>query len=58
MLLEFGCEPAPLVLGFILGPLMEENLRRSLVLSRGDPMIFIERPISAVLLAMTRSWSR
>jgi TctA family transporter len=53
ILLKFGCEPAPLVLGFILGPLMEENLRRSLVLSRGNPMIFIERPISAVLLAMT-----
>jgi TctA family transporter len=53
MLLRFGCEPAPLVLGFILGPLMEENLRRSLVLSRGDPMVFLERPISAVLLATT-----
>ena len=51
--MRFGCEPAPLVLGFILGPLMEENLRRSLVLSRGDPMIFLERPISAVLLVMT-----
>jgi TctA family transporter len=48
-----GCEPAPLVLGFILGPLMEENLRRSLVISRGDPIVFIERPISAVLLAST-----
>jgi TctA family transporter len=53
MLLRFGCEPAPLVLGFILGPLMEENLRRSLVISRGDPIVFIERPISAVLLAST-----
>jgi TctA family transporter len=53
VLLKVGCEPAPLVLGFILGPLMEENLRRSLVLSRGDPMIFLERPISAVLLAMS-----
>jgi putative tricarboxylic transport membrane protein len=53
MLLRFGCEPAPLVLGFILGPLMEENLRRSLVLSRGDAMVFLERPISAVLLATT-----
>jgi len=52
-LLRFGCEPAPLVLGFILGPLMEENLRRSLVISRGDPMVFIERPISATLLATT-----
>jgi putative tricarboxylic transport membrane protein len=53
ILLRLGCEPAPLVLGFILGPLMEENLRRSLVISRGDPMVFIERPISATLLAAT-----
>jgi putative tricarboxylic transport membrane protein len=53
VLLRFGCEPAPLVLGFILGPLMEENLRRSLVISRGNPMVFLERPISAVLLAAT-----
>jgi TctA family transporter len=52
-LYKFDCEPAPLVLGFILGPLMEENLRRALVLSRGDPMVFIERPISATLLAIT-----
>jgi TctA family transporter len=52
-LMRFGCEPAPMILGFLLGPLMEENLRRSLVLSRGDPMIFIQRPISATLLAMT-----
>ncbi|MDF2116628.1 tripartite tricarboxylate transporter permease [Roseiarcaceae bacterium H3SJ34-1] len=47
---RFGCEPAPMILGFLLGPLMEENLRRSLVLSRGDPMIFIQRPISLTLL--------
>ena len=53
ILLRFGCEPAPLVLGFVLGPVMEENLRRALVFSRGDPMIFIDRPISATLLAMT-----
>jgi TctA family transporter len=53
ILLRVGCEPAPLVLGFILGPLMEEHLRRSLVISRGDPIVFIERPISATLLAMT-----
>jgi putative tricarboxylic transport membrane protein len=52
-LMRFGCEPAPMILGFILGPLMEENLRRSLVLSRGDPMIFLQRPISATLLAIT-----
>jgi TctA family transporter len=53
VVLRFGCEPAPMVLGFILGPLMEENLRRSLVISRGDPMVFLQRPISAVLLAAT-----
>ncbi len=53
ILLRFGCEPAPMILGFLLGPLMEENLRRSLVLSRGDPMIFLQRPISLTLLIMT-----
>ena len=53
ILIKLGCEPAPLVLGFILGPLMEENLRRSLVISRGDPMIFLERPISAILLVLS-----
>jgi putative tricarboxylic transport membrane protein len=53
LLYRFGCEPAPLVLGFILGPLMEENLRRALVFLRGDPMIFLQRPISAGLLAAT-----
>ena len=47
---KFGCEPAPLLLGFILGPLMEENLRRSLTVSRGDPMVFLQRPISCGLL--------
>jgi putative tricarboxylic transport membrane protein len=50
MVLRF--EAAPLLLGFILGPLMEENLRRSLLLSRGDPMVFLQRPISATLLAI------
>ncbi|MBP1845799.1 TctA family transporter [Rhizobium petrolearium] len=53
ILYKLGCEPAPMVLGFILGPLMEENLRRSLVISRGDPMIFLDRPISATLLVAT-----
>src|SRR5690606_9031505 len=38
--------------GFVLGPLLEEHLRRAMIISRGDPMIFIERPISATLLAM------
>lgn len=44
-------EAAPMLLGFVLGPLMEENLRRALLLSRGDMMTFVERPISAGLLA-------
>jgi putative tricarboxylic transport membrane protein len=49
-LIRFGFEPAPLLLGFVLGKLMEENLRRALIISRGDMMTFIERPISAGLL--------
>ena len=49
---KLGCEPAPLLLGFILGPLLEENLRRALQLSRGDPMVFVERPVSAFLLLL------
>ncbi|HEX6320834.1 MAG TPA: tripartite tricarboxylate transporter permease, partial [Burkholderiales bacterium] len=44
---KLECEPAPLILGFILGPLMEENLRRAMLLSRGDPTVFITKPISA-----------
>ena len=49
---KLGCEPAPLLLGFILGPMMEENLRRALLLSRGDWSAFVTRPLSAGLLAM------
>ncbi|RZI54327.1 MAG: tripartite tricarboxylate transporter permease [Pseudomonas sp.] len=48
---KLGCEPAPLLLGFILGPMMEENLRRALLLSRGDWSVFVTRPISLGLLA-------
>jgi TctA family transporter len=48
---KLSCEPAPLLLGFILGPMMEENLRRALLLSRGDWSTFITRPLSAGLLA-------
>ncbi|MHB8770263.1 MAG: tripartite tricarboxylate transporter permease [Syntrophales bacterium] len=44
------CEPAPMLLGFILGPLMEEHLRRSFLLSKGDPMILFQRPVSAAIL--------
>ncbi|MBW8270561.1 tripartite tricarboxylate transporter permease [Caldovatus aquaticus] len=45
-------EPAPLLIGFVLGPMMEEHLRRAMLLSRGDPSVFIERPISGTLLAI------
>ncbi|TDH62857.1 tripartite tricarboxylate transporter permease [Dankookia rubra] len=45
-------EPAPLLIGFVLGPMMEEHLRRAMLLSRGDPMIFVQRPISATMLAI------
>ena len=48
---KLDCEPAPLLLGFVLGPMMEENLRRALLLSRGDPTVFATRPISAGLLS-------
>jgi TctA family transporter len=48
---KLGAEPAPLLLGFILGPMMEENLRRALLLSRGDWSVFVTRPLSAGLLA-------
>jgi putative tricarboxylic transport membrane protein len=47
---KLGCEGAPLLLGFILGPMMEENLRRSLLLARGDWSTFVVRPLSAGLL--------
>jgi TctA family transporter len=47
---KLECEPAPLLLGFVLGPMMEENLRRALLLSRGDPTVFFTRPISLGML--------
>jgi putative tricarboxylic transport membrane protein len=49
---KFGYEPAPLVLAFVLGPMLENNLRKSLILSHGDFTIFVERPISAVCLLL------
>jgi putative tricarboxylic transport membrane protein len=52
-LIKLGFEPAPLLLGFVLGKLMEENLRRALIISRGDMMTFLERPVSAALLAIS-----
>jgi putative tricarboxylic transport membrane protein len=49
---KLNCEPAPMLLGFIIGPMMEEYLRRAMILSKSDPLIFVQRPISAVMLAL------
>ncbi len=49
---KLECEPAPMLLGFILGPMMEEYLRRAMTLSRGDPTVFFTRPISATMLTL------
>ena len=51
LFIKVGAEPAPLLLGFILGPMMEENLRRALLLSRGDWSVLVTRPLSGGLLA-------
>jgi putative tricarboxylic transport membrane protein len=51
-LIRLDCEPAPLLLGFVLGPMLEEHLRRAMLFSLGDPTIFVTRPISAVLLGL------
>ena len=52
LFVKLECEPAPLLLGFVLGPMMEENLRRAMLLSRGDPTVFVTRPLSLVMLLM------
>ena len=52
-LIKLRCEPAPLLLGFVLGPMLEENLRRAMILGRGDPSVFVTRPISLTLLLLT-----
>ncbi len=49
---KVGCEPAPFVLGFLLGPLMELYMRRAMLLARGDAMIFLDRPLSLTFLIM------
>jgi TctA family transporter len=51
-LLRLGFQPAPILLGFVLGPRFEENFRRAMLISRGDLMTFIDRPISAFFLAL------
>lgn len=50
VLVKLDCEPAPLILGFVIGKMLEEYLRRAMLLSRGDPFVFFQRPISAALL--------
>ncbi|KIU45121.1 MULTISPECIES: tripartite tricarboxylate transporter permease [Pseudomonas] len=52
LFIKLRCEPAPLLLGYLLGPLMEENLRRAMLLSRGDPTVFVTRPLSLTLLIL------
>jgi putative tricarboxylic transport membrane protein len=52
VLAKLDCEPAPLLLAFILSPLMEEYLRRAMLLARGNPWVFVHRPISATLLGL------
>jgi TctA family transporter len=50
VLVKLDFEPAPLLLGFVLGPMMEDNLRRAMTISRGDPTVFVTRPLSLSLL--------
>ena len=53
VMIKLRCEPAPLLLGFVLGPMLEENLRRAMILGRGDATVFLTRPISLTLLVLT-----
>ncbi|MGM4902405.1 tripartite tricarboxylate transporter permease [Tardiphaga sp. 866_E4_N2_1] len=53
ILRKLDAEPAPLLMGFVLGPMVEENFRRSLITSHGDPMVFLQRPISLTLLLLS-----
>jgi TctA family transporter len=53
ILIKLGCEPAPLLLGFVLGPLLEENLRRAMSIARGDATVLVTRPISLTLLLLS-----
>ncbi len=50
---RIGCEPAPMVLGFLLGPMLEEQFRRTLLLSDGNFDVFLHRPLAAALLGVT-----
>jgi TctA family transporter len=50
--MKLDCEPAPLLLGFLLGPMMEVYMRRAMLLSRGDPWVFVQRPLSLTFLVL------
>jgi putative tricarboxylic transport membrane protein len=52
-LIKLDFEPAPLLLGFVLGPMLEENLRRAMLLSRGDATVFVTQPLSLTLLVIS-----
>ena len=52
LFMRMRCEPAPLLLGFILGPMLEANLKRAMLLAKGDASTFVTRPISAVMLGL------
>ena len=52
VLIKLGCEPAPLLIGFVLGPLLEQHLRRALIISHGDLTVFVTRPVSLALLVI------
>ena len=52
VLVKLDCEPAPLLLGFVLGPMLEEHLRRAMIVARGDPLWLLTRPISGGLLVL------
>jgi putative tricarboxylic transport membrane protein len=52
LMTKLHCEPAPLLLGFVLGPMIEEYFRRAMTISQGDPMILLQKPIAAVMLAI------
>jgi TctA family transporter len=51
--MKLGCSPAPMLLGFVLGPMMEENLRRAMLSSKGDITVFVTRPISLAFVIAT-----
>jgi TctA family transporter len=52
LMTKLDCEPAPLLLGFVLGPMIEEYFRRAMAISQGNALVFVQKPISAVMLGL------